>query len=128
MGAQLDEFKTLFIEEGEQNMAVLQKSLAALRGAATAPDAVLAQRAAHTIRGMSASMGYDGIRDLSKGIEGLFVTWGKGGKLPPPDALAIVEETSAALSAMFAAVKAGAPVPPPPDGLLARLLGAHLPL
>jgi chemotaxis protein histidine kinase CheA len=122
----LDEFKTLFLEEAEQNLTLLRQSLTALDGQPAAPSAEIAQRAAHTIRGMSASMGYEGVRDVSKAVEALFISWKKAGKVPPAEALACAGEGATALEAMVAAIKAGGAEPALPSGLLERLAGMQL--
>jgi len=65
-------YLSLFIEEARENLAALNEKILMLE-AGDHPRAVLDEifRAAHTVKGMSATMGFQGIAELTHAMEGV---------------------------------------------------------
>ncbi|MGI8499164.1 MAG: chemotaxis protein CheA [Gemmatimonadaceae bacterium] len=69
-GIDLARYAELFLSESREHLAAMNRSLLELERAPSAPEPVAALfRAAHTIKGMSASMGYTAVAEITHGLE-----------------------------------------------------------
>jgi two-component system chemotaxis sensor kinase CheA len=68
----LEKYKDLYLTEAYAHVAVMEESVAAF-GDSPADSELLSSigRAAHTLKGMSATMGYEDLAHLSAGVESL---------------------------------------------------------
>jgi len=66
----LSAYQTIYITEARRNLAELQRQLARLEAGALDPEGLeAAYRAAHTLKGDSATMGYEELVALAQEIE-----------------------------------------------------------
>jgi two-component system chemotaxis sensor kinase CheA len=66
----LSAYQTIYMEEARKNLAELQRQLARVEDGTIEPEGVeTAQRAAHSLKGDSATMGYDELAALAYAIE-----------------------------------------------------------
>ena len=66
----LAKYRNLFLEEAAEHLAEMSRSLLELEKTPDIADAIDSVfRAAHSIKGMAASLGYDGITELSHRLE-----------------------------------------------------------
>jgi two-component system chemotaxis sensor kinase CheA len=71
----LSKYKELYLTEAHQQLAAMEKGVQALRDCpADAESLVVIGRAAHTLRGMSATMGYQQLAQLAGEVESLLET------------------------------------------------------
>jgi len=101
----LRRFLDLYVSESQEHVRLLHRSLLALESDATAIDEAF--RAAHTLKGLSAAMGYRAVADLGHVLEDTLASI-RGGRLKPDSALIDVMLTQAdELEAAIAVAVAG---------------------
>ncbi len=114
-------YAELFRTESHEQLAAMDAALLALeRGTDGAAPLREFFRAAHTLKGMSATMGFEALGALAHDVEAAVEPWRDRGR--PPDAVLdlLFQSTDALRSAVAAAVTAQA-VPAGIDGLRVRL-------
>ena len=83
-GLDLSAYKELYLEEARKCLATLRENLIQLRDDAFNETALFeAHRAAHTLKGMSATMHYETLTTLAKSLEEPLYRADRA-KLPPP--------------------------------------------
>ena len=115
------EFAAVFVEEAGGRLTELRRCVDVLAAASTPEECEKARISSHTIRGMSAQMGYDDIARVAKEIELLFVALKKTGSAPGADMVAGVRNCTTALETLFNGLAKGAPATVDADGLVARM-------
>lgn len=69
----VSQYREMFVQEAQEHIQVLNQSLLKLESEPGKQEHLdSAFRAAHTVKGMAATMGYDQIKELCKAIEGAF--------------------------------------------------------
>src|SRR5438270_12113752 len=82
----MSKYRELFVQEANEHVQALNQSLLKLEGNPNnKEDLDAAFRAAHTIKGMAASMGYDQIRQICIVVEELFDRLRKGTAFLTPE-------------------------------------------
>ncbi|MEX0908065.1 MAG: Hpt domain-containing protein, partial [Gemmatimonadota bacterium] len=103
----LSRFLDLFISESQEHVALLHRSLIALESDAAAVDEAF--RAAHTLKGLAAAMGYAAVGDLSHELEDTLEEI-RGGRLETTSVL--IDTLLGQADALEAAVALAAATPP----------------
>ncbi len=108
-----ERYRRLFVDEARENLAALQNQLVEFERRQDQDDAGATRaamdevfRAAHSLKGMAASMGYDGFTKVSHALEDL-ADKGRGGARLPPAALDVLLEGAEVLAGMVEQVAAG---------------------
>ncbi len=105
-------YRLIFLEESTDHLEEISRALLDLEkemASASAIDTLF--RMAHSIKSMAASLGYDGIAELSHRLEDRMEGVRKAGRVRSQDELALLFRSLEALEAMVAAVANDA-VPP----------------
>lgn len=112
-----------FFEEADELLEAYESSLLALEAAPADREAVgAAFRAAHTLKGNSAMLGFERIAEVTHALEDLLVRLRDGGAAPDRGAIDLLLRAGDALRALLAAARAGeAAAPPDLEPLLAAL-------
>lgn len=107
MNNEMAQFRTLFLQEARECLASIEAALAALKAdpKASAPAAE-AQRLFHTIKGNSATMGFEKPHDLARLLEEGFEAARAIGPIDGP-LLALAGEGVGVLRALMKALEAG---------------------
>ncbi|HEU4428582.1 MAG TPA: Hpt domain-containing protein [Myxococcota bacterium] len=120
----LAKYRALFLEEATEHLAELSRALLALEKNAADVDAIdLAFRMAHSIKGMAASLDYQGIAELSHKLEDLLASQRAAGAVDAA-ANARLFRGLEGLERMVAALRASGEPPPADPALIAELSGA----
>jgi two-component system chemotaxis sensor kinase CheA len=120
----LAKYRALFLEEASEHLAELSRALLALEKNAADADAIdLAFRMAHSIKGMAASLDYQGIAELSHKLEDLLAGQRAAGVVDAA-ANARLFRGLEGLERMVAGLRASGEPPPPDPALIAELSGA----
>ena len=120
----LAKYRALFLEEATEHLAELSRALLALEKNAADVDAIdLAFRMAHSIKGMAASLDYQGIAELSHKLEDLLASQRAAGAVDG-QANARLFRGLEGLERMVAALRATGEPPPADPALIAELSGA----
>jgi two-component system chemotaxis sensor kinase CheA len=120
----LAKYRALFLEEATEHLAELSRALLALEKNAADVDAIdLAFRMAHSIKGMAASLEYQGIAELSHKLEDLLASQRAAGVVEA-HANARLFRGLEGLERMVAALRASGEPPPGDASLIAELSGA----
>jgi two-component system chemotaxis sensor kinase CheA len=112
-----------FFEEADELLEAYESSLLALEAAPADREAVgAAFRAAHTLKGNSAMLGFERIAEVTHALEDLLVRLRDGGAAPDRGAIDLLLRAGDALRALLAAARAGeAAAPPDLEPLLTAL-------
>ncbi len=103
---ELNRYLDLYLSESQDHLRLLNKSLLALEDHTTAAGAIEeAFRAAHTLKGMSSTMGFTVVSDMAHNLENLLDQIRKGSRTADT---ATVDELLAAADALEQAVTAAA--------------------
>ena len=79
-------YREMYVSEASEHVDIINQALLKLEEEPDVREHVdLIFRSAHTIKGMSATMGYDQTRDLCKNIENIFDKIRKGESKVTPD-------------------------------------------
>jgi two-component system chemotaxis sensor kinase CheA len=118
----LAKYRTLFLEEATEHLAEIGRALLALEKDPRAGDALdTVFRLMHSIKGMGASLGYDGVSALAHRLEDRLGEWRKLGGIEDPAGLALLFQGLGSLERMVASVRDTGEAPPPDAALLAQL-------
>ncbi|PCI36528.1 MAG: hypothetical protein COB53_09200 [Elusimicrobia bacterium] len=122
MSKSMGEFREIFLEESQENMTRLLGALRTLELNSSRSEAVQTLKlAAHSLRGMSATMGYADISNVSRAIELLFLAIEKQGGTPSENAVRCVRDSAGALEKMLDSVRSGKPDKVQADPLVQKL-------
>lgn len=125
-----DKYRQLFLDEARENLSAYAKELVAFEKLqdeegeeaksrrTEAMDAVF--RAAHSLKGMAASMGYDAFARLAHSLEDLADLARKGGRLSPA-AMDLLLEGGDRLEAMLEKIAGGRPDADDPSDIASRI-------
>ncbi|EKP95046.1 chemotaxis protein CheA [Thermaerobacter subterraneus] len=117
-----DEERQLFLAEGGELLDQLEAGLLDLETGQAGPGTVHAVfRAAHTLKGSAATVGLDGMAQLTHAMENRLDAWRQGQAAPAPGEISRLLAAVDSLRAMLAAVAAGNTPPPPPAELVSAL-------
>ncbi|QIA27873.1 chemotaxis protein CheA [Thermaerobacter sp. PB12/4term] len=117
-----DEERQLFLAEGSELLDQLEAGLLDLETGQAEPGTVHAVfRAAHTLKGSAATVGLDGMAQLTHAMENRLDAWRQGQAAPAPGEISRMLAAVDSLRAMLAAVAAGDAPPPPPEELVSAL-------
>jgi two-component system chemotaxis sensor kinase CheA len=120
----LAKYRALFLEEATEHLAELSRALLALEKNAADPEAIdLAFRMAHSIKGMAASLDYQGPTELAHRLEDLLATQRTAGAVDAR-ASGLLFRALEGLERMVAALRATGEPPPADPALIAELSGA----
>lgn len=99
----LGRYRELYLSETQEHLAALSRGLAALEGGGRGDGLDAAFRAAHTIKGMSATLGYDEVARLAHELEDRLDAIRAGREVADR---AVIDELVAAVDALEGAVEA----------------------
>jgi two-component system chemotaxis sensor kinase CheA len=117
----LAKFRQIFLEDSAENLQELSRALLALEKDPADADAIDgAFRMAHSIKGMAASLGYDGITEIAHRLEDRMQEVRASGRLPK-GADVLLFEGLAGLERMVAHVRDHGEPPEADPALAARL-------
>jgi two-component system chemotaxis sensor kinase CheA len=109
----LRRFLDLYAAETQEHLRLLNRGILDLESVDAARATDEAFRAAHTIKGLSAAMGYSGVTDLAHGLEDCLAEL-RAGRLAADDTVVdqLLETADALERAIAAAIEAGPTTPP----------------
>ncbi len=120
----LSQYKDLFISESQEHLQTLNQAILALEQHPTADEPLeRIFRAAHTIKGMAATMGYPEMSRLAHATEDLLDRVRKHIIPVTPDLINLLLRAADALAAQLTAIAGDHGPPPGLDGLLDALRG-----
>ena len=102
----LARYQTIFLEEASEHCAEMSAALLELEkdpGSADAIDRVF--RAAHSIKGMAASLGHDGLAELAHAMEDRMQVFREAGRVAGGEGVALLFRALAALEHMLRPVR-----------------------
>lgn len=103
----LAKYRAIFVEEATESLAEMSRALLALEKDARGSESLEAVfRAAHSIKGMAASLEYEAITALAHALEDKMQEGRAAGAVDPPD-LPLLFRGLEALEGMVAAVREG---------------------
>ncbi|HVP29601.1 MAG TPA: Hpt domain-containing protein [Myxococcota bacterium] len=118
----LAKYRALFLEEATDHLGEISRALLLLEKDPASRDAIdLVFRMAHSIKSMAASLGYDGIAELSHKLEDRMDRVRSAGRVAPGEETALLFRGLQALERMVATVEQTGEAPPA-DPDLAREL------
>ena len=116
-------YRVLFLEEATEHLSEISSALLELEKEMADPDAIdLIFRMAHSIKGMSASLSYDAIAEVSHRLEDRMQDIRAEGRLSGPDELALLFRGLECIETMVKSVRDGEV--PSPDPEIVKSLGA----
>lgn len=122
MALDLGKYRALFLEDATEHLAQMSQALLALERDTRDVGAIdQLFRMAHSIKGMAASLDYDGIASLSHRLEDRMQDVRDRGATLGPEGLGLFFRGLAGLEAMVAVVRDGG-APPPADAELMQAL------
>lgn len=96
------EYKDLFVSESQEHLQALNEAVLALeREPDSAEPLERIFRSAHTLNGMAATMGYEGMSQLAYDMEDLLDKLRKGGLAVAPMLIGLLFECAAILNTML---------------------------
>jgi len=120
----LAKYRALFLEEATEHLADLSRALLALEKNAADAEAIdLAFRMAHSIKGMAASLDYQGPTELAHKLEDLLATQRAAGAVDG-HASVLLFRALEGLETMVATLRATGEPPAADPALIAQLAGA----
>jgi two-component system chemotaxis sensor kinase CheA len=118
----LAKYRAIFVEEAAENFAEMSRALLALeKNPADAESIDTVFRAAHSVKGMAASLDYAPITELAHRLEDRMQGVRSRGRVAAGDEIALLFRGLEAMEAMVADVKQSADVRPADASLLAAL-------
>jgi chemotaxis protein histidine kinase CheA len=122
LGLDLAKYRAIFVEDAGEHLAEISRALLALeKQPASAPEIDAIFRMAHSIKGMSASLGYDSISEIAHRLEDRMQAHRGAGCVRGAEELSLLFRGVQALEAMVAAVRDAGEAPPPQPELAAAL-------
>ncbi|MGE4649421.1 MAG: ATP-binding protein, partial [Myxococcota bacterium] len=104
----LARYQTIFLEEASEHCAEMSAALLQLEKDPDSADAIdRVFRAAHSIKGMAASLGHDGLAELAHAMEDRMQVFREAGRAAGGEGLALLFRALAALERMLEACQAG---------------------
>jgi two-component system chemotaxis sensor kinase CheA len=120
----LAKYRALFLEEATEHLAELSRALLALEKNAADAEAIdTAFRMAHSIKGMAASLEYQGTAELSHKLEDLLAGQRAAGAVGARES-ALLFRALEGLERQIATLRETGEAPPADPALLAELAGA----
>jgi two-component system chemotaxis sensor kinase CheA len=120
----LAKYRALFLEEATEHLAELSRALLALEKNAADAEAIdSAFRMAHSIKGMAASLDYQGPTELAHKLEDLLASQRAAGALDARSS-ALLFRALEGLESMIATLRATGEPPAADPALIAELSGA----
>jgi len=124
----LAKYRTIFIEEATEHFAEISRALLELEKDPTRTDSIdLVFRMAHSIKGMAASLGYDGITEVAHKLEDRMQRVREAGTVGAAEELSLLFRGLTALEGMVEVVKESGDAPPADAELVAELRTASPP-
>lgn len=121
----LAKYRALFLEEAAEHLAEMSRALLELeKDAASAGSIDVVFRAAHSIKGMAASLGYDPISEVAHKLEDRMEGPRAAGRIDGAADLPLLFRALEGLERMLAAVRETGE-PPAPDAELVAVLAAR---
>jgi len=118
----MSKYRAVFLEEASEHLEEMSRGLLELERNPSRAEALdLVFRMAHSIKGMSASLGYDALSEIAHRLEDRMQAARSAGRAADGD-LALLFKGLAAMEAMVAAVRETGAPPPAAPGLLDSLL------
>jgi len=118
----LSQYKDLFVSEAQEHLQALNQAILTLEQHPTSDEPVERSfRAAHTIKGMAGTMGYEGMSRLAHATEDLLDRVRKRAVPVTPDLIDLLFQALDALETQLAAIAEDQSPAIDPDGLLAAL-------
>jgi two-component system, chemotaxis family, sensor kinase CheA len=115
-------YRSLFLEEAVEHLAEMSRALLSLEKDPADGQAIdLVFRMAHSIKGMSASLGYEAISELSHRLEDRMARVRAAGRVEASEELDLLLRGLAGLERMVEQVRETGEGPPPEAGLLDAL-------
>lgn len=122
----LTKYRNLFLEEATELLGELSRSLLALEKEPDCGEAIEAAfRAAHSIKSMAASLGYDAISELAHRLEDCMETVRSAGRVDGSAGLPLLFRGLESLERMVAVVRETGEAPAEGDAELLRALSAE---
>ena len=123
----LAKYRALFLEEASEHLGELSRALLALEKNSADAEAIdSAFRMAHSIKGMAASLDYQGPTELAHKLEDLLASQRSAGAVDAR-ASALLFRALEGLEGMIAALRATGEPPAADPGLIAQLSGGPAP-
>jgi two-component system chemotaxis sensor kinase CheA len=118
----LAKYRALFLEEATEHLAEMSRACLALEKEPANGEAIdLVFRMAHSIKGMAASLDYEGITRLAHRLEDRMSEWRARGRVDVPDGMLLLFRGLEGLERSIASLQATGECPPPDPGLLELL-------
>lgn len=118
-------YRGLFLEEAREHLGELAGALLELEKDPCRSEAIdVAFRMAHSIKGMAASLEYDGVTRLAHRLEDRIATFRAAGAVEVPDGMVLLFRGLEALEGMVSVLRDGGESPAPDEALLAALAGS----
>ncbi len=118
----LEKYRRLFLEEAAEHLGELGRALAVLEKDPASTEAIdAAFRMAHSIKGMAATLSYDGIAALAHRLEDRMQRVRRAGRAEPAGDLPLLFRGFDALEALVSAVREGDPAAHADPALLEEL-------
>jgi two-component system chemotaxis sensor kinase CheA len=115
-------YRNLFLEEATEHLAEMGHALLELEKNPRALEELdLVFRMVHSIKGMGASLGYDGVSELAHLLEDRLGVWRARGGIDGSDGLPLLFRSLESLERMVATVRDTGEAPPPDREAMAAL-------
>jgi two-component system chemotaxis sensor kinase CheA len=115
-------YEALFLEEATEHLAEMSSALLELEKDSASVESIdLVFRMAHSIKSMAASVGYDGITEVSHVLEDRMERIRAAGRVETGPELTLLFHGLEGLEQMVETVRAGGDAPPTEPGLVAML-------
>jgi two-component system chemotaxis sensor kinase CheA len=121
----LAKYRSLFLEEATEHLEEMSRACLALEKDPANGEAIdLVFRMAHSIKGMAASLEYEGITRLSHQLEDRIASFRTAGVVDVPEGMGLPFRGLEALEGMVGVLRAGGESPAPDEALLTALTRA----
>jgi two-component system chemotaxis sensor kinase CheA len=121
----LAKYRSLFLEEATEHLEEMSRACLALEKDPANGEAIdLVFRMAHSIKGMAASLEYEGITRLSHQLEDRIASFRTAGVVDVPEGMGLLFRGLEALEGMVGVLRAGGESPAPDEALLTALTRA----
>jgi len=118
----LAKYRALFLEEATEHLAEMSRACLALEKDPANGEAIdLVFRMAHSIKGMAASLEFDGITRIAHALEDRIAEFRSAGGVDVPDGMGILFRGLEALEGMVGVLRAGGDAPAADEAVLAAL-------